>query len=123
MGMTQITLRLASSPGTDFPQGDPSRGYVLIAPLTPEGLIDAEVYAAARAACTVRRFEPDQEPVLGRLRRHGSAWYFDYDDDRDSDNEPAFKLGAHPFLVGEYVTIRDETGQDLIYRVGTLEGV
>ena len=121
MGMTRITLKLASSPGTDVTQDDPSRGYVLVAPLTPEGLIDADVYAAARAACTVRRFEPDSEPTLGQLRRHGSAWYFDYDDSRDSDDEPVFKLGAHRFWVGEYVTIRDETGRDLTYRVGPLD--
>jgi hypothetical protein len=117
MSMTRITLRLARNPSTPFVEGDPERGYVLMAPLTEEGKIDADVYAAAKAACTVRRFGPDMDAVEGKLKRHASAWYFDYDAQRTSDDEPVFKLGDHRFLPGDYVTITDEEGTPLTYQV------
>jgi len=117
MTMSHITLRLARNPSTPFVEGDPERGYVLMAPLTEEGKIDADVYAAAKAACTVRRFGPGMDAVEGRLRRHASIWYFDYDAQRTSDDEPVFKLGDHRFLPGDYVTITDEEGTPLTYQV------
>lgn len=115
MPMTRITLRLARNPSS--PAGDPERGYVLLAPLTEEGKIDADVYAAAKSACTVRRFDPGMDAVDGKLKRHASAWYFDYDAQRTSDDEPVFKLGDHRFLPGDYVTINDEEGTPLTYQV------
>ena len=115
MPMTRITLRLARNPSS--PEGDPERGYVLLAPLGADGTIDADIYAAAKAACTVRRFGPGIDPVDGKLKRHASAWYFDYDAQRTSDDEPVFKLGDHRFLPGDYVTITDEEGTPLIYQV------
>jgi hypothetical protein len=117
MPMNRITLRLARNPSTPFVEGDPERGYVLLAPLTPDGKIDADVYAAAKAACTVRRFGPGVDAVEGRLRRHASVWYFDYDAQRTSDDEPVFKLGDHRFLPGDYVTITDDEGTPLTYQV------
>lgn len=117
MSMTRITLRLARNPSTDFVEGDLERGYVLMAPLTDEGKIDADVYAAAKAACTVRRFGPDMDAVEGKLKRDASVWYFDYDAKRTSDDEPVFKLGDHRFLPGDYITITDEDGTPLTYQV------
>jgi hypothetical protein len=113
--MTRITLRLARNPSS--PEGDPERGYVLLAPLGADGTIDADIYAAAKAACTVRRFGPGIDPVEGKLKRHASVWYFDYDAQRTSDDEPVFKLGDHRFLPGDYVTITDEEGTPLTYQV------
>ncbi len=115
MPMSRITLRLARNPSS--PEGNPERGYVLLAPLTEEGKIDVDVYAAAKAACTVRRFGPDVDPVEGKLKRHASVWYFDYDAERTSDDESGFKLGDHRFLPGDYVTITDDEGTPLTYQV------
>jgi hypothetical protein len=123
MTMTRITLRLARNPSTDFVEGDPERGYVLMAPLTDEGKIDADVYAAAKAACTVRRFGPDMDAAEGKLKRHASDWYFDYDALKTSDDEPVFKLGDHRFLPGDYITITDEDGTPLTYQVSETEQV
>jgi len=113
--MTRITLRLARNPSS--PEGDLERGYVLLAPLGADGKIDADIYAAAKAACTVRRFGPGMDAAMGKLKRHASVWYFDYDVQRTSDDEPVFKLGDHRFLPGDYVTITDEEGTPLTYQV------
>jgi len=117
MALSRIVMRLARNPGTEFAGGDDHRGYSLTAPLTPEGMLDAAAYAKARDACTVRRFAPDEDPVDGRLARKGQRWFFDYDEDEAADDEPVHRLGQHRFAVGEYVTVTDEDGRPLTYKV------
>jgi hypothetical protein len=117
MALSRIVMRLARNPGTEFAGGDDHRGYSLTAPLTPEGLLDEAAYSKARNACTVRRFAPDEDPVDGRLARKGQRWFFDYDEDDAADDEPVHRLGQHRFAVGEYVTVTDEDGRPLTYKV------
>lgn len=117
MTLSRIVMRLARNPGTEFAGGDDHRGYALTAPLTPEGLLDADAYAKARAECVVRRFAPDEDAADGRLARRGARWFFDYDDTDSGDDEPVHRLGEHRFAVGEYVTVTDEDGRPLTYKV------
>ena len=117
MALSRIVMRLARNPGTEFAGGDDHRGYSLTAPLTPEGLLDEQAYSKSRNACTVRRFAPDEDPVDGRLARKGQRWFFDYDEDDAADDEPVHRLGQHRFAVGEYVTVTDEDGRPLTYKV------
>ena len=117
MSLSRIVMRLARNPGTEFAGGDDHRGYALTAPLTAEGLIDESAYSAAKAECMVRRFAPDADPADGRLARRGQRWFFDYDDGSDVDDEPVHRLGEHRFAVGEYVTVTDEDGRPLTYKV------
>ena len=117
MPLSRIVMRLARNPGTEFAGGDDHRGYALTAPLTGEGLIDEGTYAKSRDRCVVRRFAPDEDPVDGRLARRGQRWFFDYDDTDTTDDEPVYRLGDHRFAVGEYVTITDEDGRPLTYKV------
>ena len=117
MSLSRIVMRLARNPGTEFAGGDDHRGYALTAPLTPDGLIDESAYSAAKAECMVRRFAPDEDPTDGRLARRGQRWFFDYDDGSDVDDEPVHRLGEHRFAVGEYVTVTDEDGRPLTYKV------
>ncbi|MBJ7409251.1 MAG: hypothetical protein JHD15_02660, partial [Phenylobacterium sp.] len=42
---------------------------------------------------------------------------FDYDEDDAADDEPVHRLGQHRFAVGEYVTVTDEDGRPLTYKV------
>ncbi len=74
-------------------------------------------YARHKDACAVRRFAPDEDPTEGRLARRGTRWFFDYDDGGAGDDEPVFRLGDHRFAVGEYVTVTDEDGRPLTYKV------
>lgn len=117
MSLSRIVMRLARNPGTEFAGGDDHRGYALTAPLTADGLLDAAAYAKSKANCVVRRFAPDEDAIDGRLARKGSRWFFDYDEDDAADDEPVHRLGEHRFAVGEYVTVTDEDGRPLTYKV------
>lgn len=117
MSLSRIVMRLARNPGTEFAGGDDHRGYALTAPLTADGLLDEAAYSKARDACVVRRFAPDEDAVDGRLARRGQRWFFDYDDEDAADDEPVHRLGEHRFAVGEYVTVTDEDGRPLTYKV------
>src|ERR1700739_747198 len=117
MGLSRIVMRLARNPGTEFADGDDHRGYALVAPLTAEGKLDEARFKASRAACTVRRFAPDEDPQEGRLAHRRDRWFFDYDDDADTADEPLYRLGEHRFVVGEYVSITDDEGRMLAYKV------
>lgn len=117
MTLSRIVMRLARNPGTEFAGGDDHRGYSLTAPLTNDGHIDEAAYGKAKADCVVRRFSPDEDPVDGRLAKKGARWFFDYDEDDAADDEPVHRLGEHRFAVGEYVTITDEDGRPLTYKV------
>ncbi|MEL7040558.1 MAG: hypothetical protein AAGL90_03490 [Pseudomonadota bacterium] len=116
MSLQQITLRLARNP--DTPHGDDAQGYVLIAPLSADGLIDLEAWRADREKCTVIRFHPDpDERADGWLTHHGSKWRFHYDEDHEGPDEGGHRLGDHVFRPGEYVTIAHHGETALVYRV------
>jgi hypothetical protein len=117
MGLHRIVMRLARNPGTEFAGGDDHRGYSLTAPLTPEGRLDEAAYPKLKGQCNVRRFSPDEDPADGRLMHRGERWYFDYDQEDVNDDEPIYRLGEHRFAVGEYVTVTDEEGRPLTYKV------
>lgn len=118
MTLSRIVMRLARNPGTEFAGGDDHRGYALTAPLTDDGHLDEVAYAKTKDACAVRRFAPDEDPMDGRLARRGARWFFDYDDGgAPVDDEPVHRLGEHRFAVGEYVTVTDEDGRPLTYKV------
>jgi hypothetical protein len=117
MTLSRIVMRLARNPGTEFAGGDDHRGYTLTAPLTADGHLDEGAFMKARANCKVRRFAPDEDPVDGRLNRRGHRWFFDYDEQDTADDEPVHRLGEHRFAVGEYVTVTDEDGRPLTYKV------
>ena len=116
-GLVRIVMRLARNPGTEFADGDDHRGYSLVAPLTGDGRLDEAAFRAARDRCTVRRFAPDEDAQEGRLARRGDRWFFDYDSDTEADNEPFFRLGEHRFALGEYVSVTDDEGRLLTYKV------
>ena len=117
MTLSRIVMRLARNPGTEFAGGDDHRGYSLTAPLTSEGRLDEAAYPKVKAQCSVRRFAPDEDPADGRLMKRGQRWFFDYDEEDVTDDEPVHRLGEHRFAVGEYVTVTDEDGRPLTYKV------
>ena len=117
MPLSRIVMRLARNPGTEFADGDDHRGYSLVAPLTSDGHLDPAAYAKAKDACVVRRFAPDEDPADGRLAKRGARWFFDYEDGAVAEDEPGYRLGEHRFAVGEYLSITDEDGRLLTYKV------
>lgn len=112
----QIVLRLARNPG--FPTGDDHQGYTIVAPLDASDRLDAQEWRDHREACTVIRFKPGEErDADGRLSHNGANWFFHYDEVREGDDEAIYRLGEHRLAVGDYVTIHENDGKSLTYRV------
>ncbi len=116
----RIRLELAREPG--HPEGDRDIGYTIVAPLGPDGRLDAELVLAHRDDCAVARFHHDDDIEHGHLRRRpGGSWSFHYDPpDEGEDDDPAYRLGQHRFVLGEYVTIAEDDGAHT-YRVARIE--
>ena len=120
-GLCRIVMRLARNPGTEFADGDDHRGYTLTAPLNEDGRLDEAAFRSQRDRCTVRRFAPDEGAQEGRLMRRGDRWFFDYDDSSDTESEPLYRVGEHRFAVGEYVSVTDDEGRLLTYKVTDIQ--
>ncbi len=111
--LKRILLNLARS--KDYPDGSARHGYEVVAPLDEKGHLDAAAWRETRAACRVRRFWAGEPDAFGHLAHRsggagGSTWFFDYDPAGSDDDEPGFRLGAHAFVPGEYVSVKDEDG-------------
>ena len=118
MALTRLTLRLGRNPGTEFPEGDDSHGYVITAPLDKDGRLNADLWREHKKACVVIRFSPDEdERADGWLTHRGSYWFFHYDEEHEGPDEPVYKLGDHLLRVGDYVTIHEADGDDLVYKI------
>lgn len=122
MSLSRIIMRLARNPGTEYVDGDDRRGYTLIAPIDADGRLDEDAFRQMRDACTVRRFAPDEYAQEGRLSRRGDNWYFDYAVGTD-DDEAVYRLGEHRFGLGEYVSIADDDGRLLAYKVTEIQAL
>jgi hypothetical protein len=108
----RIRLNLARS--REFPAGSVRHGYEFVAPLDARGHIDPELWREHREHCGVRRFWNGSEQIGRLVHKPGGAeharWVFDYDPSRSDDDESGYRFGAHAFIPGEYVSIRDEDG-------------
>ncbi|MGD9814977.1 MAG: hypothetical protein AB7Q23_07240 [Hyphomonadaceae bacterium] len=118
----RIRLELAREPG--HPEGASDTGYTLVAPLDREGRLDADAWRDHKEACRVVKFGGGGENETGFLRRRpGGSWAFHYDlADGGADDDPGYRLGAHRFVLGEYVTILDDDGAHT-FRVVSVQSV
>jgi len=116
MALYQIILRLARNPG--FPDGDNDQGYTIVAPLDAQDRLDAAEWRLHREVCKVVRFKPgESRDADGMLTHNGSHWFFHYDEEREGDDEPVYRLGDHRLAVGDYLTVHESDGQSLTYKV------
>jgi len=115
MSLRKIRLELART--RSFPDGSSSRGYEFLAPLTDDGHLDVEEWKGLRKRCKVRRFWPGEEDRVGELHhtRH-RTWAFSYAPGEE-DDEAFFHLESHLFKVDEYVSITEQDGETLPFRV------
>ncbi|WP_342363997.1 hypothetical protein [Terrarubrum flagellatum] len=124
--LRKITLHLART--KDHPDGSDAHGYILVAPLTDEGRIDATQWRDNPAACGVTRFWGGEELRHGRLAHrpggvNGATWTFDYDASTLADDEAGFRLGDHRLTPGEYLSIRSPDGDLRTFKVAKVEAV
>jgi hypothetical protein len=122
----RIRLNLARS--KEFPEGSTRHGYELVAPLDDRGHIDPHLWQQHRDNCRVRRFWNGEDDRIGRLvhkpgGEEHARWIFDYDVKRRDDDELGYRLGAHAFMPGEYVSISDAGGEVHTFRVVSVEAV
>jgi len=111
--MHEIRLELARD--HDFPEGSRLHGYVLRAPLDPQGRLDSEAWLAKPSACTVRRFWAGEDDLIGRLSHGAHGWLFTYG--FDEVDEPLFRLGEHRLATGEYLSITEHDGKQRTFHV------
>lgn len=118
--LSRIRLELARTKA--HPEGAANIGYDLIAPLAADGHIDVEAWHKERAKCRVIRFRPSEKEEVGHLtRKRGGSWAFHYDIHGDpNDDEAGYRFAAHPFVVGEYVSLREDD-ELVTYRVAQVK--
>jgi len=117
MPLKAIRLELARDP--DHPLGSAHHGYEFLAPIDPEGHIDAAQWRNHRKQCRVWRFWEGEDDEYGHLvRTRSGAWKFHYDIAGDpEEDEAGFRFDAHSFLEGEYVSLREQDGELRTFRV------
>lgn len=113
--MKTVRLEMARNPG--HPEGDATCGYEIKVPLDDSGHIDLEAFRRDRKVCTVRRFWRGEDEKVGELHhtRHGT-WAFSYEPG-EADDEPLYRLDSHALRQGEYVTVREQDGSAVTFRV------
>lgn len=112
----RIHLELAREPG--HPGGDGTHGYDILAPLTQDGHLDAAAWKASKALARIKRFRPGEDDAMGHLLHGpGGRWFLSYDDEHDGDPERGYRFEDEQFIVGEYVSIRDDDGEEHTFRV------
>lgn len=121
-------IRLEAARSKEHPAGDPSTGYEFFAPLDSAMHIDRAAWREQRERCFVHRIENHQTVERGLLVHRaggagGATWAFDYDYEKQGDEESGYRFGAHAFTIGEYVSIRDEDGELQTYRVSSVSKV
>ncbi|MDO8423246.1 MAG: hypothetical protein Q7S99_13905 [Parvibaculum sp.] len=121
--MTLHRVHLTLARNEEYPTGSPAHGYDLVVPLDAAGMLDAEGWKAHSKACTVRRFWQGEEDRKGLLRHIGRGWAIDYDASTREADEPFFKLDKHIFKTGEYVSVTEEDGEMLTFRIDTIQTV
>jgi hypothetical protein len=117
MALSKIRLEMARSP--EFPEGSALHGYEFVASLDKTGHIDVDAWHKHRTQCRVKRFWKEEADEIGHLvRKPGGSWAFHYDIHGDiDDDESGYRFGDHPFVTGEYVSIREHDEDMNTFRV------
>ena len=118
-------IRLELARATGHPDGDAGQGYDFVAPLDSASHISLEGWKRERGLCFAHRLEHGQVVERGVLSHRaggpgGATWVFDYDPQSDGEEEAGYRFGGHAFVVGEYVSIRDEDGDMRTYKVASV---
>jgi hypothetical protein len=115
--ISHIVLELARERG--HPEGDPSHVYHFNLPLLPDGRIDSEGWRRNRPLCRVRRERLGQAALYGQIRHGpGGRWFLDYPGAQN--DETGFRLESEHFVLGEYVSIREDDGHLHTFRVTSI---
>ena len=116
--LTRVVIHLGRNPDAGFPEGDRHQGYIIHAPVGVDGKLNADLWKAHKEHCKVVRYSSDDEKDADGLLVHKhDKWFIEYDEEREGPDEDLHRLGEHRLWVGDYVTIHEKNGKDLIYVV------
>ena len=115
ISLERIVLELAREPA--HPQGDPTERYVIVAPLSEDGRLDAEAWKASRDHCRVARESGSHAVSLGHLvHGPGGHWILRFDITNDRPAEKGFRFEDERFVLGDYISI-ERDGRTHAFRV------
>jgi hypothetical protein len=119
--MPKILALLAAGPG--LPLGSIDHGLELHLLLTSQGQIDAAAYFADASPWPARRFRPGRpdwrgEVVLVDDGDVDAGWGLRGEQGMD---EPVWTLDGRIFRPGDYITIRRPDGEELVFRIVSVE--
>jgi hypothetical protein len=116
--MTLSRVRLELAREKNHPDGSALHGYEIVAPLGPDGHLDAVEWKKNRAGCMVRRFWYGEDDQTGELiHTRGGHWALSYDPRTEDDDEALFRMDSHIFRKGEYITITEPDNQRHTFRI------
>ena len=113
-------VRLELARTEKFPNGSPSRTYLIRLPLNDDGLIDESARAAEPNRATIRRFWPRQADWSGYILKVKDGWAFSCSFG-ETDGNHVIHLENHPIRSGEYLTLVEANGTRLPFRVASIE--
>lgn len=128
MKWNMIRLELASS--WQFPRGSAGRSYLLRIPLTEGGKIDSAALATQPMRATVRRYWPNEADMVGRLVETPDGFAIQYElngtvsNDNSTpncDEDQLYQFEAGIIEVGEEIFLTEPDGQQVKYRVASLQ--
>ena len=114
MQWSSVRLELAQTPL--FPKGSAARAYIVHLPLSDSGTIDAPALQRAPASAIIRRFWPNEPDLVGFVTASDQGWSFSCHVG-PGDDERIFNLFVNRIKRGEYLTIREPDGGDMLFRV------
>ena len=119
--MKKIRMELARNKG--FPNGSSQHGYEIIAPLDDTNHLDHKLWGKHRDQCRVVRFWGTEAHQVGHLMHNqGGTWLFHYDVKGDENaDERGFKFHTEAFVPGEYISVVEADGDEMIYQVVSVE--
>jgi hypothetical protein len=119
--MTLFRIRLELAREKDHPEGSTRHGYEIVAPLKPDGHLDAAEWKSKRASCTVHRFWQGEDDQRGELiHTRSGRWALSYDPSTDEDDESLFRMDTHLLRKGEYISLSGPDGQRHTFRITAL---
>jgi len=111
---SSVRLELAETAG--FPEGSAARAYIVHLPLSDVGTIDASALLRAPTSALIRRYWPNEADLLGFVSASDRGWTFSCRIGPE-DDERIFDMSANRIKRGEYLTIREHDGSELMFRV------
>lgn len=117
--MPLVTLVMANGPG--FPSGSADHRYELTVALTPGGLLDPAAWFADPEPWPLMRFWPGEAPRPGDVQWDDeTGWFLQiFPAGGETGEAPMHALvrNVGQLRPGEYVTIREQEGNEYAWRV------